>query len=138
MSWLVLSFVTLALWGSYAIFATRANAVHGELVTLLFEAGAFVGLVLVQFSGIRSNLERMTWRSAFDATCMAAMSTIGFYLLLRALRIEPTRVGTIVLITGLYPVVTVLASALTGQQQLDAKDWLGAALATAGIVLVSI
>lgn len=138
MNWIVLSFLTLLLWGTYSVFANRANAVHGEMVTFLFETVAFIVIALVQFGEIRVNIGRVTMKSAIDATIMGAMSAGGFYLFLRALRLEPTRIGTIALITGLWPVITVFVSAGMGQQHLYLKDWIGAALATAGIVLVSL
>lgn len=138
MTWLWLSLGTLGLWGTYALFATRANAVHGELVTMAFEAAAMALIVVVQLPSLAQNIGRMTVRSAFDASAMGLMSAVGFYLLMRAIRIEPTRVGTMALITGLYPVITIVVAAVLGQQQMDAMKWIGAALAVTGLILVSI
>lgn len=137
MGYLPLSIVTLLLWGTYALFANRATAIHGEKVTMAFEAAAFAVLAIIACGNARSDFGRVTGRSAFDAACMGLMSAGGFYLLLKALRLEPTRVGTITLITGLYPVVTVFAAAVAGQQPLTARSALGAILAATGIVLVS-
>lgn len=137
MGYLSLSIVTLLLWGTYALFANRATAVHGEKVTMAFEAAAFAVLALLACGSARSDFGRVTGRSALDAACMGLMSAGGFYLLLKALRLEPTRVGTITLITGLYPIVTVFAAAIAGQQPLTTRSALGALLATCGIVLVS-
>lgn len=137
MGYLPLSIVTLLLWGTYALFANRASAVHGERVTMAFEAAAFAVLAIITCSTARSDFGRMTGRSAFDAACMGLLSAGGFYLLLKALRMEPTRVGTITLITGLYPVVTVFAAAVVGQQPLTGRSALGAILAATGVVLVS-
>jgi drug/metabolite transporter (DMT)-like permease len=137
MGYLPLSVITLLLWGTYTLFANRANAVHGEKVTMAFEAAAFALLAILACGSARNDFGRVTGRSAFDAACMGLMSAGGFYLLLRALRLEPTRVGTITLITGLYPVVTVFAAALAGQQPLTPRSTLGALLTATGIVLVS-
>lgn len=137
MGYLPLSIVTLLLWGTYALFANRATAVHGEKVTMAFEATAFAILAILACSNARDDFGRVTGRSAFDAACMGLMSAGGFYLLLKALRLEPTRVGTITLITGLYPIVTVFAAAIAGQQPLTTRSALGTLLATCGIVLVS-
>lgn len=137
MGYLPLSIVTLLLWGTYALFANRATAVHGEKVTMAFEAAAFAVLAIIACGSARNDFGRVTGRSAFDAACMGLMSAGGFYLLLKALRLEPTRVGTITLITGLYPIVTVFAAAIAGQQPLTPRTVLGTLLAASGIVLVS-
>lgn len=138
MNWLGLSLVTLLLWGTYPIFANRANAVHGEQVTMLIESIVMSAVAVYALSGTRFDMSRVTVKSAVLASIMAAGSAVGFYLFLKAIRLAPSRVSTIALLTGLYPVITVIVASVLGDQVMSPKHWLGAVLATVGLILVSI
>lgn len=138
MNWLGLSIVTLLLWGAYPIFASRSNAIHGEAVTMAVEALAMLIVAMVGLASTRFDVSRVTTKSLMLSGIMAVGSAVGFYLLLKATRIAPSRVSTITLITGLYPVITVLTAHFTGDQIMTPRHWFGAATALIGLVLVSL
>ncbi len=137
MNWLGLSIVTLLLWGTYPLFANRSNAIHGEAVTMAVEALAMLVIALMGLASTRFDVSRVTTKSLTFSSVMAIGSSFGFYLFLKAIRMTPTRVGTIALITGLYPVITIVVAHFAGDQHMTPRHWLGAATAVVGLVLVS-
>lgn len=136
MDWKVASVIVLVLWGTYGIFGSKATEVHGEKVTVVFETVAFILLALVAAGSAMGDFQKVTTRSFINASVMGLMSAGGFYFFLYAMRLSPQNLGVITMTTGLYPVITVLVMHFLGQH-LAPQQWLGVALATAGLALVN-
>lgn len=146
MNWFLCSIVTFFLWGTYTIFANKANAIHGEKVTLVFEMVGFVLLTFLVAGTARKDFLLITTKSACYAAVMAAMSVIGFYLLLLSLRKAPDRLTVITLITSAYAVWTVIVVTavlkfkpewLPEAKMMTPTQCVGAALVLVGLVLVN-
>ncbi len=140
MSWLLASFATLFLWAGYSIFGDRATEVHGEKVSLVFEMGAllFLNIVIFLLWGGFKDFHKVTTASFINGALMGLMSSGGLFFLLYSLRVAPAHhFSTIVLVTGLYPVLT----AVIGHFFLDAKlsfhQWIGVALAGVALGLIN-
>jgi drug/metabolite transporter (DMT)-like permease len=140
MNWLTASFITLALWSGYSIFADKATSVHGEKVSFLFEV---VGMILVAlcvfgFWGGLENVRKVTSTSFIHALIMGIMTSGAAFFLLWALRLAPTQneVPIIVLIGGFYPIITVVLSYFFLGSRLSLTQWLGVGLAGVALALV--
>ncbi len=140
MSWIVSSIISLFLWSGYSIFGDRATDVHGEKISLFFEMGALIvlnALIFLLWGGLK-DFSKITTSSFISGSLMGLMSSGGLFFLLHALRTSPPHhFSTIVLITGLYPVVT----AVIGHFFLDAKlslhQWVGVGLAGLALWLIN-
>ena len=146
MNWLSCSLLTLVLWGAYTIFANKANIIHGENVTMVFETIAFIVLTIAVGASSRSDFARITPRSALYASIMGIMSAGGFYFLLLAFRKAPGELTIITLITAMYPVITFLIvgillrvkpNLIAEAKRLTPTQLFGVVMAVAGLVLVN-
>jgi drug/metabolite transporter (DMT)-like permease len=137
MDWKIASIGALLCWGVYAIFGDEAGKIHGEKVSLVFEALAFVLLSLIVISGSTTDFSRVTRNSFVLASLMGLSSAIGFYLLLYALRVSPGNLSLIIVITGAYPLITVLVSYFRGANMCS-YQWIGVIFVSIGIILINL
>ncbi len=140
MNWLISSVATMFLWAGYSIFGDRATDVHGEKVSLVFEMGALVVLNLVIFLlwGGLKDFDKVTSSSFVSGALMGLMSSGGLFFMLHALRVAPAHhFSSIVLITGLYPVLTAVIGHFFLDAKLSAHQWLGVGLAGLALWLIN-
>ncbi len=146
MNWVHFTIGALLLWGSYSIFGAKATNVHGQNVTIAFEAVVFVVLAVLVSVGNLQQYKMVTTTSAVNATIMAMMSVGGFYCLLTAIRLSPANVGMITLIPAMYPIITLLLIGVTVKHLPhflpDAKpvafqQVVGAIIAVSGIIIAN-
>lgn len=141
MDWKLASFTTLALWGSYMIFGSKATEIHGEKVSMMFEGVAMFAIaliVIITADGGLHDFGKVTLKSFIFAATMGLMSAGGLYIQLYALRIAPSQIPLIALITGMWPAVTVaLVCILRLGNPLLPRQWAGVGLATAGLALAN-
>lgn len=139
MNWRSISYVVLALWGTYILFGNEANKVHGEKVTMLFEGLAMIAVVFFVFAtGGTGDFAKVTTKSLAFAVTMGILSAGGLYLQLVAMRMAPGQISVIAMITGMWPVLTVaIAGALRIGDPLSAKQWVGVTLAATALYLVN-
>lgn len=136
MDWKTASLATLLLWGVYGIFAAKAGEIHGAKVSLVFEAAAFVVLAALVAGGSLGELTRVTRQSFMFASLMGLFSATGFYFLLYALRLAPENLSAIIVVTGLYPVITVTVSHFSGSH-LAPHQWAGVGFGIIAVVLMN-
>ncbi|MBI2633652.1 MAG: EamA family transporter [Parcubacteria group bacterium] len=137
MNWFISSLAALMLWATYGIFGAKATEVHGEKVSMIFEAIAFLLIaIIVVLSADLKDFQKITSKSFTNATLMGIASSGGFYLLLYALRLSPERMPLIILITGLYPVLTVIITHFIGKP-LSMNQWFGIIFVAAGLILIN-
>jgi len=139
MDWKLASFAALGLWATYMIFGTEAGKIHGEKVNMCLEASAMVAVaVTALLSGGLSDFARVTPKSFAFAALMGLMSAGGLYVQLYAMRIAPQEISLIALISGMWPVATVvLVAILRMGNPLLPRQWLGVAFAGIGLALVN-
>lgn len=136
MNWQTASLVTLLLWGVYGIFAAKAGEIHGAKVSLVFEAAAFVILAVVVAGGSLGEFAKVTRQSFAFASLMGLLSAAGFYFLLYAIGLAPQNLSVIIVITGLYPVLTVVINHFLGSH-LTPHQWVGVGFGILAVVLVN-
>jgi drug/metabolite transporter (DMT)-like permease len=136
MDWKTASLITLFLWGVYGIFAAKAGEIHGAKVSLVFEAAAFVALAAMVAHGSLGEFAKVTRQSFMFASLMGLFSAAGFYFLLRALQMSPDNLSVIIVMTGLYPVITVMINHFLGSH-LSPHQWVGVAFGIVSVILVN-
>lgn len=132
--WLSFSLLTLGLWGCWGLLnklATESLPMQAiyllELVSYALVAGIFLGL----------ERPKACWVPTGMAAALGAglCGALGLLCFLRAL--AAGRAAVVVPLTGLYPVVTVLASLLLLQEPLTARQAVGIGLALVAVWLLS-
>lgn len=136
MDWKTASLATLLLWGVYGIFAAKAGEIHGAKVSLVFEAAAFVVLAAFVAGSSFGEFAKVTRQSFVFASLMGLFSAAGFYFLLYALGLAPENLSAIIVITGLYPVITVVINHFLGSH-LAPHQWVGVGFGILAVVLVN-
>lgn len=140
MDWKFASFGALLLWGTYGIFGAKAGEVHGEKVNMAFEAFAMVLVslfVLFAIKNATADFSKITLQSSIFALIMGLMSAGGMFLQLYALRVAPDQVGLIILISGMFPMITVITTYFMGQH-FTAQQWIGICFAVFGLILINL
>lgn len=138
MDWRTASFVVLALWGSYMIFGYKATDVHGERVSMFFEGAAMMAVAIFAIIGHTGDFAKMTFRSGTFGLIMGLMSGIGLYIQLYAMRVGgPEKLPIVTMITGSWPVITVVLSCLFVGTKLQPHQWLGVLAVAGGLALVN-
>ncbi len=137
MGWKFFAAATLLCWGLWGFFGKLASQrIPGVTVFVLSAAASVVFLLLLVplYAGqVRLALRDYRCCFAFLAGFVGTLGTLAFYLALR--RAEASKV---VVVTSLYPMVTVVLAALLLRETLGLMKVLGIVLALAGIVLLSL
>ncbi len=145
MDWRIVSFAPLVMWSLYVVFGSLSINIHGEKVSMSFEAGAMIvaALTILIWGGF-SDFKRATFTSMTFATIMGFMSAFGVLIQLYAFRIAPVdKQGVVAMIGGLFPVLAVLffylmyVFGIKGGTSLSLKQWAGIALGGISLWLVS-
>ncbi len=133
-SWQLFTVVTLLTWGIWG-FASKlaANAVPPK-TALLFQCVGVLG-----FSFLVLSLERfhVPWsKPGFGWAFLAGFfAFVGFLAYFAALAKGPTSV--VVVVTALYPLVTILLSVALLHERLNLRQGVGIALAVVAAVILS-
>jgi transporter family protein len=133
-SWQLFTGVTLMTWGIWG-FASKlaANAVPPRMA-LLFQC---VGVLVFSFVVLTMERFRVTWsRPGFGWAFLAGFFAFaGFLTYFSALQKGPTSV--VVVVSALYPLVTILLSVALLHERLNARQGVGIALAVVAAVILS-
>ncbi|MGC9968597.1 MAG: hypothetical protein ABSC29_02615 [Minisyncoccia bacterium] len=147
MGWLAYAILASLLFGTYNIFATKANVAHGENVTMLFESAVWIIPIATILIAARSDFQKVTLASATYATLMGVAEASGFYLMLVALRKEPGKMTTITLVIALYWIATLAYSEIIMRVKpgwipeaipATPKQWVAVGLVLAGVILFNL
>jgi transporter family protein len=133
-AWLTYSILTLLLWGLWAFLPRLATRTLDPTSTLLFQQmGALIGtLCVLATAGFRFHMEikGVSW-----ALLTGMLGVFGLLCFLQA--VTRYRLSVVVMMTALYPLITVGLSVLVLREKLTALQWLGVALAMTAILLMS-
>jgi drug/metabolite transporter (DMT)-like permease len=113
-----------------AMAQVRTEAVLAPLIAARFAGVVVASLVLV--------ITRTSWPGVFDnpwALCAGLFDAGGNLLYLLA--VHRMRIELAVVLSSLYPAVTVLLASRFMHQRVTGRQWLGVALCLAGVGLIS-
>ena len=132
--WPVMASLLILSWSSGFIGIRFANE-EASIATLLFWRMLLTGLVLLPFAlkfGPKMPLRAIVKQAQFGV--MAVFLYIGGFALAIEQRV-PT--GLVALIADLLPLMTAALSQFLLSEKMSGKQWLGTAIAVAGVLLVS-
>ena len=139
-AWLVFSLVAAGLWGLWGVFGKIA--VQGGRIS----AGNLVMLALVGYllfvpvvASLFYKHLRFEWgRGEYYMGLLCGMTgSAGMVFFCKALASPDAEASKVVVVTAMYPAVTVLLAFLFLREEFSAAKMLGIALALAGVYLIS-
>lgn len=130
--WLVLSLVSMVLWGLWGF--TGKVAVDGQGWSSAFTIASISAIIvtLVFFAYQRPPIKEISWY-AIAAGAIGTLGTLAYYLAL-----EKGRASIVVPLTALYPGITILLSFLVLGEKVSFYQGVGILLAMASMVLMSL
>ncbi len=133
-AWLIYCILTLLLWGLWAFLPRLATRTLDTTSTLFFQQmGALLATLCVLATAgfrIKPEMKGISW-----AMLTGMLGVFGLLCFLQA--VTRYRLSVVVMVTALYPLITVGLSVLILREKLTALQWLGVALAMAAILLMS-
>lgn len=136
-TWLLYSIICLFLWGFWGIFGKLASRSVSSLNLLLFALiGNFIVFPIYLSLFFKEICFKITSIDYYLAILAGVIGTIGglfFYLAIS--HGEATRV---VLITALYPIITIVFSYFFLNEQITIYKFFGILFAVVGIVMLSL
>ena len=136
-TWLIYSIICLFLWGFWGIFGKLASRSVSSPNLLLFALiGNFIVLPIylsLFFKEISFKITSLDYYLAILAGVIGTVGGLFFYLAIS--KGEATRV---VVITALYPIITVIFSCFFLNEQITVSKFFGILFAMIGIILISL
>ena len=124
--WLFYSLMTLLCWGLWGVFSKLASNYSRPRQTLLFQAVGVMAFALVvlfieQFQ-IQKTAAGFGWSFA-----AGFINFVGFLAFFAA--VQKGKVSTVILLSSLYPVITIALSVLLLHEKITRREGLGIAFA---------
>jgi bacterial/archaeal transporter family protein len=134
-TWVVYAALTVISWGVWGVFSKVASAHSKPRQVLIFQSVGVLAFGLVVLAVEKFNIE---WSAtAFSwAAAGGFLVFIGFLTFFAAL--DGGQASTVVVLSALYPVVTIALSILFLHERLTMKQGVGIVLALIASVLLSI
>lgn len=133
-NWILLSLLTLVLWGFWGFFG-KVAAVHidWKQVTTLFALGvAMPAFMLYLYDRPAVNIVNVGSWYAIASGIVAVLGLVTMYM-----AFQKAEASLVVTITALYPLVTILLSICLLNEKITMFQGLGIFLAVVGIVLMT-
>lgn len=130
--WLVLSLVSMILWGLWGFTGKVAVDSQGWSSAFTIASISAIIVTLGFFAYQRPPIKEISWY-AIAAGAIGTLGTLAFYLAL-----ERGRASIVVPLTALYPGITILLSFLVLGEKVSFYQGVGILLAMASMVLMSL
>lgn len=133
--WIIFSIIALVLWGFWAFFPKLATRYMDPKSVLIWEVVGFilVGMIILFFFGIKADTNP---KGIFFAILTGVVGVIATLLFMYA--ISKGKASVVVTMTALYPIVTLVLSALILKETITLKQGIGILFALVGIILMSV
>ncbi len=132
--WFIPAIVAAVLWGVVGILqklgSTRVGA--GSLL-IWVTAGYIAALPLLLFHG---SFGGFGWRAAATGIAAGLVNGLGTWFLFASLE-RGAKASVAIPLTALYPVITLVLAFAVLSERLNAREWLGVALAVCGGAMLS-
>lgn len=144
--WLVLSFITLFIWGFWGLFGNLTSRYLDSYSATFWESmGALIVGLFVLFALLRvKNLRFEPKKGVLFSILTGASYTVGLIFFFAALAISaaagvsatPTgQVHTILIITGMYPVAAAVINYFVLKEPLSGRQLIGMGMAVVAIAI---
>lgn len=137
MKWLILPCLSLLLFGVGSIFLKRGLARDGvEMFFPIYVASLFVVSLAITIPRIQEGgIARITMPLALYAAALGIAVGLALLCQLKAMEMYPSQGTMIILITSLFPVVTIVYDLVIGDSP-STKQWVGIAFCLIGLVFI--
>jgi bacterial/archaeal transporter family protein len=134
-AWLIFSVLAMFMWGLSPFFGKLATRTLDPLTTLIYQqAGSLIVVAAVVIS-LKFRI-RADWAGVSWGVVSGFMGTAAMLCFLQGVTRHTT--STVVMVTGLAPLVTVLLSMLFLRESMAPIQWVGVLFALAAIALISV
>ena len=135
--WIVLSLITLILWGIWGVALKIASRQLSNWKDLYVASNSAVTLVLVvifltSLGNINFSLRSFSW--GFLA---GLLGTLGYIFMVLSLEVGG-KASIVIALTSIYPAITALLSTYFLKERLTLVQWIGIFMAVLAIVLLSL
>jgi transporter family protein len=132
--WLLVALLTLALWGVWGVITRVASTTLGWRETTAIAAIGHMATAIIFIVLSRPSLAPQGLPYIF-AMLAGALGFAGAFTFYVALNLNPSSV--VVVVTSLYPLVTMFLAFILLGETLSTRQLVGAALAIIALVLIS-
>lgn len=134
-AWLLSSLATLFLWGLWTFLPKVATGYLNAQSTMVYQAAGSLPVILVLLAWLRFR-PGLDGRGVAAALVAGVVGTLGTLLFVYA--ISKGKAAIVVPLTALYPIVTVLLSALVLHESITLRQGVGVLLALAAMLLLAL
>jgi transporter family protein len=137
MSWILNSIIALVLYSLWAFFPKLAQKFLSDPFMVLVWQG--IGTIAVALLGLPFYINKIKWEFSFPGITFAVLTGLtgmaGSFFFFQALAKGKT--GVVTMITALYPILVMVYALVFLQESLSLKQYIGMAVAMAGVFLLS-
>jgi transporter family protein len=133
-NWVGWSLLALVTWGFWGLFPKLATKYTDPNSAIFYEAlgAAFCGILLSLYFGGKPEVN---FKGCLFGGLTGAAAMLGGWFYLYAAR--STNISSVVVLTALYPVVTIILAALTLKEPISVRQIIALILAFAAITLLA-
>lgn len=133
-AWLGFAILAMLLWGLWAFLPRIATRTLDLPTTLFFQQlGAMsMGVVVLAVSRFKLKLEPTGIQWAYLTGLLGVCGLLCYFQ-----AVSRQRVSVVIMVTALYPIVTLLLSMVFLREKLALLHWIGVGLAMVAILLMS-
>ncbi len=137
MKWLFLPCLSLLLFGVGSIFLKRGlSRESADMFFPIYVASLFMVSLAITIPRIRDGgIGRITMPLALYAIALGVCVGSALLCQLKAMEIYPSQATMIILITSLFPIVTIMYDLIVGDYPTP-KQWIGIVLCLIGLVFI--
>jgi transporter family protein len=130
--WLLPSFLTLIMWGVFGFLPKLTIRYISPISAVVFEAVGvmLVGILVLSFIGFRPDLHPKGVGLAIATGICGLLGALGYLI-----AVSKGKVSVIVMVTALYPAVSIGLAYLILREPITLKEGLGMVFACVAIVL---
>jgi hypothetical protein len=138
----LLAFVSSVCCGVLPILGAMSGTVHGPAINIGLCTVGYVILSLIIGKEIAGSAVHITKESLIAGSLMAVLGNGGYYAYLTAFKMSPQSKNEIALITGAFPLVTILLTFCVGKwfgsDTISLYDWIAAAFFICALITLTL
>ena len=135
--WIVLSLITLILWGIWGVALKVASRHLSNWKDLYIASNSAVTIVLIMI--LLTNLGNVNFslRSFSWGFLAGLLGTLGYIFMVLSLEVGG-KASIVIALTSIYPAITALLSTYFLKEKLTLIQWIGIFMAVLAIILLSL
>jgi len=135
--WIVLSLITLILWGTWGVLLKIASRQLSNWKDLYIASNSAVIIILIIIFLTNLNNMNFSLKSFSWGFLAGLLGTLGYIFMVLSLEIGG-KASIVIALTSIYPAITAFLSTYFLKEKLTLIQWLGVFMAVLAIVLLSL